>query len=237
MVDRAGRGARSNDRLPSSAMRESAQVVTHSGTPRWASATGLAFVVLFGVAATLYAGGAGSSQADVSAYYSDPGEWSHQIEGFGALTVASIALMVFVVPLCHTLVRQDWWRGVALISGTTGVVFVMLANMLWSATAFTVLIQHNYQVLATAHLLVEDAAFVGLVVAMAAAIPWVLIVSLAGARQGAVPGWFGALGVASAVAQALSYWYFPLAVFLLWVVVASVLLAVRWPVLLKRQVG
>ena len=210
-------------------MRESAQMVAQSGTPRWASATGLAFVVLFGVAATLYAGGAGSSQGDVSAYYSDPGQWSHQIEGFGVLTIASLALMIFVVTLCQTLVRRDWWRGVALMSGTTGVVFLMLANMLWSATAFTVLIQHNYQVLATTHLLVEDAAFVGLVVAMAATIPWVLIVSWSGVRLGAMPGWFGALGVASAVAQALSYWYLPLAVFLLWVVVASVLLAVRWP--------
>ena len=122
-----------------------------SGTPRWASATGLVFVLLFGVAATLYAGGAGSSRPDVSAYYSDPGQWSHQIEGFAALTIASIALMVFVVTLCHTLVRQVWWRDVALMSGTAGVVFLMLA---------------------TTHLLVEDAAFVGLVVAMAAAIPW-----------------------------------------------------------------
>lgn len=210
-------------------------MVMQSGTPRWASATGLAFVLLFGVAATLYAGGAGSSQPDVSAYYSDPGQWSHQIEGFAALTIASIALMVFVVTLCHTLVRQVWWRDVALMSGTAGVVFLMLANMLWSATAFTVLIQHKYQVLATTHLLVEDAAFVGLVVAMAAAIPLVLIVSLSAVRQGAMPGWFGALGVASAVGQALSYWYFPLAIFLLWVVVASLLLAVRWRAILQRQ--
>ena len=192
-------------------------------------------MVLFGVAATLYAGGAGSSQTDVSAYYSDPGEWSHQIEGFVVLTIASIALMIFVVTLCDTLVGQLWWRNVALISGTTAVVFLMLANMLWSATAFTVLIQHNYQVLATTHLLIEDAAFVGLVVAMAAGIPWVLIVSFAGARRGAVPGWFGALGVASALGQAASYWYFPLAVFLLWVVVGSLLLAVRWPALLRLQ--
>lgn len=216
-------------------MRESASMFTQTGTPRWASATGLAFVILFGVAATLYAGGAGSSQPDVSAYYSDPGQWSHQVEGFAALTIASIALMIYVVTLCHTLVRQDWWRDVALMSGTAGVVFLMFANMLWSATAFTVLIQHKYQVLATTHLLVEDAAFVGLVVAMAAAIPWVLIVSWSGARQGAVPIWFGALGAASALGQALSYWYFPLAIFLLWVVVGSLLLAVRWPALLKLQ--
>ncbi len=210
-------------------------MVIRSGTPRWASATGLAFVVLFGVAATLYASGAGSSQPDVSAYYSDPGQWSQQIEGFGVLTVASIALMIFVVTLCHTLIRQVWWRDVALLSGTAGVVFLMLANMLWSATAFTVLIQHHYQVLATTHLLVEDAAFVGLVVAMAAAIPWVLIVSWSGARQGVVPIWFGALGAASTLGQALSYWYFPLAIFLLWVVVASLLLAVRWPALSEPQ--
>ncbi|HEV2416151.1 MAG TPA: hypothetical protein VGX27_15215 [Candidatus Dormibacteraeota bacterium] len=196
----------------------------------------MAFVVLFGVAATLYASGAGSSQPDVSAYYSDPGQWSQQIEGFGVLTVASIALMIFVVTLCHTLIRQVWWRDVALLSGTAGVVFLMLANMLWSATAFTVLIQHHYQVLATTHLLVEDAAFVGLVVAMAAAIPWVLIVSWSGARQGVVPIWFGALGgAASALGQALSYWYFPLAIFLLWVVVASLLLAVRWRALSEPQ--
>ena len=210
-------------------------MVMQGGTPRWASATGVAFVVLFGVAATLYAGGAGSSQPDVSAYYSDPRQWSHQIEGFAVLTLASLGLMIFVVTLCHSLVRQVWWRDVALLSGTAGVVFLMLANMLWSATAFTVLIQRNYQVLATTHLLVEDAAFVGLVVAMAAAIPWVLIVSLLAVRQGVMPTWFGALGAASALGQALSYWYFPLAVFLLWVVVASVLVAVRWPVLLKLQ--
>ena len=63
----------------------------------------------------------------------------------------------------------------------------------------------------------------------------VLIVSWFAAREGAMPGWFGALGAASVLGQALSYWYFPLAVFLLWVVVGSLLLAVRWPALLKLQ--
>jgi hypothetical protein len=58
-------------------------------------------------------------------------------------------------------------------TGAATVIFRRVANTLWAATAFTVEIQGSYQVSASSHLLVEDAAFVSLVTAMVAAIPWV----------------------------------------------------------------
>lgn len=196
---------------------------------RWASSSGLAFVLLFGLAAALYAGGAGSSQTAISAYYADAGSWAHQIEGFAVLTGGGLAMMVYVVTLSRRLVRDGWWREVSVVSGTIGVVFLMLANTMWAATAFTVLIQGSYSVAATSHLLIEDMAFLCLVTGMAAAIPWVLIVSFSGASDGATPRWFAALGVVAAAGQLLSYWYLPLAAFLLWVIVGSLLLTVRRP--------
>jgi hypothetical protein len=197
---------------------------------RYAAASGVVFVVLFAVAATLYAGGAGSTQTDITAYYSDSSAYAHQIEGFAVLTAASLALVVFVVVSTRSLVARGLLSDVAIASGTIACGFLFLANTLWAATAFTVTIERSYAVSASTHLIVEDAAFACLVTSMAAALPWVLITSFGGRA----PRWLIPVGVISSIGQVLAYWYLPLGAFLLWVAVVGVLLVVR-PITLESD--
>jgi hypothetical protein len=199
---------------------------TPSGT-RWAGLCGAGFVVLFAIAAALYGAGAGADQGDITAYYADFGSRVHQLGGFAVLLLATALLLVYVVYSTFQTVQDAPLRLTAMLSGAIGTVFVMLANALWAATAFTVQIQSSYTVAASSHLLMEDAAFVCLITGMVIAIPWVLITALSGRRSGDLPTWFAALAVLSAMGQALSYWYFPLAAFLAWVLAGSVLLTRR----------
>jgi len=198
--------------------------------------SGLGFVVCFAIAALLYGSGAGSQQREISAYYANSGSRIHQIEGFAVLLVGCIVLMVYVAVLQTFVAEGSLMRQVGGISGTSAIVFLMLANALWASTAFTVEIQHfGYAVDVGSHLLLEDAAFVCLITAMLAAIPWVLVTSISGARSGAMPRWFAPLGVIASVGQGFAYWYFPLVGFLLWVAAGSILVVRKSISELPRQ--
>jgi hypothetical protein len=194
-----------------------------AGWKRLTGLSGLGFVICFAIAAVLYGSGAGFQQREISAYYADSGNRIHQIEGFAVLLAGCILLMVYVAVLQRFVAEGSLMRQVGAISGTGAVVFLMLANALWASTAFTVEIQRGYTVDAGSHLLLEDAAFVCLITAMVAAIPWVLITSISGARTGAMPRWVALLGIVASVGQLLAYWYVPLVGFLLWVATGSIL--------------
>ena len=195
-----------------------------SGWRRLTGLSGLGFVVCFLIAAALYGGGAGSQQREIAAYYADSGRYIHQIEGFAVLIGGCIVLMVYVAVLQSLVAERSLMRQLADISGTSAVVFLMLANALWAATAFAVQIQRGYAVDARSHLLLEDASFVCLITAMVAAIPWVLVTSISGARSASMPRWFALLGIIASVGQVLAYWYVPLVGFLLWVATGSILI-------------
>ena len=68
--------------------------------------------------------------------------------------------MTFVAFSTRALIGEGVSRDLALISGASACAFLLLANTLWAATAFTVVIQLTYDVSASTHLIVEDAAFV-----------------------------------------------------------------------------
>jgi hypothetical protein len=99
-----------------------------------------------------------------------------------------------------------------------------VGNALWAATAFTAELESGYRTNPQAHLLIEDAAFIAVVSAMAMAIPFVAVTSLAASTSRQLPRWFGALGFFGILGLAAAYWYFPLFVFLVWIASGSLLL-------------
>jgi hypothetical protein len=198
---------------------------------QWTALSGAAFVMLFALAAGLYGGGAGSGAPDILAYYSRPTSWRHQEYGFAVLLVACLFLLHYVAELRARVNPPEPAGTVLILSGGATVVLLMIANALWAATAFTVQIQRAASFTdPSAHLLVEDAAFVFLVTAAAAAIPMVIVASVEGLRRRVMPLWFTILGVLALVGLVTAYWYFPLSVFLLWIAVGSVLLSRSRPV-------
>jgi hypothetical protein len=104
-----------------------------------------------------------------------------------------------------------------------------VGNALWAASAFTAEIESGYRVNPQSHLLIEDAAFVIVVSAMAIAIPFVAVSSVVASRTRRLPRWFAYLGIVAAVGLAGAYWYLPLLGFLVWISCGSLLLATASP--------
>jgi hypothetical protein len=177
--------------------------------PRWCAFAGLAFVALFAAGAAVYGSGAGSSNAEITAYYADHGNRLHQLIGFALVASAAVLLAVFVAGLRPRA---------AVVSGALSAGLLLVANALWAASAFTVELEDGYRLSPATHLLFEDAGFACFVSAAAAAIPLAVTVSF----ERATPRWLAGLGLAAAVALAASYFYFPYFVFLAWVACVSV---------------
>lgn len=188
--------------------------------------SGVIFVVLFVLAVVAYAGGAGSDPAGISAYYARPASWRHQELGFALMLAACLFLIVYLAVLARLLPATGPARTIATISAAVHVGLLIAANALWASSAFFADIEGvNHPVDPTTHLMVEDAGYAALVSAAAAAIPVVLAVSWHAWKDRAQPDWYAALGLAAAAGLAGTYWYFPLAAFLLWLVAGSVLLS------------
>jgi hypothetical protein len=187
--------------------------------------SGLLFVVCFGLAVGLYGSGAGTARAEIVAYYASEADRMRQIAGFAALLAGCVFLLVHVGVLVRAVVVHEQLATIALLSGGAATLMLAITNALWAASAFTAEIERNYQVSVAIHLLIEDTGFVVLVTGMAMAIPFVAAVSLAATRAAGLPRWFGLLGGLSVVGLAAGYWYWPLAVFLVWIGCSSVLLA------------
>ena len=176
--------------------------------PRSCASAGLAFVAFFVAGAAVYGSGAGSSDAEIAAYYASHGNRLHQLIGFGLVAAAGVLLAVFAAGFASR---------VAIVGGVLSAALLLVANALWAAGAFTVELEPHYMLPPRTHLLLEDAGFACFVSAAAAAIPLVVAVSV----ERSTPRWLAALGLAAAVALALSYFYFPFFVFLAWVAVVA----------------
>jgi hypothetical protein len=156
----------------------------------------------------VYGSGAGSSDAEIAAYYASHGNRLHQLIGFGLVAAAGVLLAVFAAGFASR---------VAIVGGVLSAALLLVANALWAASAFTVELEPRYVLSPPTHLLLEDAGFACFVSAAAAAIPLVVAASV----ERTTPRWLAGLGVAPAVALALSYFYFPFFVFLAWVAAAA----------------
>lgn len=176
--------------------------------PRWCAFAGLAFVALFAVGAAVYGSGAGSSDAEIAAYYASHGNRLHQLIGFGLVAAAGVLLAAFAAGLASR---------VAHVGGVLCAALLLVANALWAASAFTVELEPGYVLSPRTHLLFEDAGFACFVSAAAAAILLVVAVSF----ERATPRWLAGGGVAAALALALSYFYFPFFVFLAWIALVA----------------
>jgi hypothetical protein len=192
---------------------------------RWLPLTGLAFVGCFALAVGLYGSGAGSDPTAVVAYYATSADRLRQIGGFAVLLTGCVFFLVYVVVLVRAASVSEPLSTVALFSGGSAALLLAIGNALWAGSAFTAEIERNYRVPASTHLLIEDAGFVVVLSSMAMAIPCVLVVSLATWHSRRLPRWFALFGIVTALALAAAYWYWPLAVFLVWIACGSFLLA------------
>ena len=191
---------------------------------RWLSLCGAAFVACFAGSVAVYGGGAGGDPGGIVAYYADPSDRLRQIAEFTLLLAGCVCLLVFVVFVARQLVDDELLASAAVVSGGGSTLLLAVANALWAASAFTAAIERNYRISPATHLLFEDAGFAVVVTAMAFAIPFVAVVTVAARRSRRLPGWFAALGLVCVSGLATAYWYWPIAAYLAWIASASTLL-------------
>jgi hypothetical protein len=190
---------------------------------RWLALSGIAFVVCFAAAAIAYGGGAGSSPAEIHAYYSASGEQARQLAGFGLLLLGAMCLLLFVATLRIAVIRDELLGTVAVSSGAAAATLLTVANGLWAGTAFTAHFEGAGRISRSTHLMLEDTGFGFFIAAAATAIPFVAATALAAAREEQTRAWFGWLSVVAVGGLATAYWYVPTAFFLAWVLAASAL--------------
>jgi hypothetical protein len=185
--------------------------------PHLRAVGGIGFVAAFVAGAIAYGSGAGTSNAEIAAYYASHGNRMHQIVGFALIVLATVLLVVFVADLGAVL--PPGRSVVAFVSGGCAASLLFAANALWAASALTMELESGYRIDPRTHLLFEDAGLALFVSGAAVAVPLVGVVSL----WGTYARWFALAGILVVVALATSYWYFPFFVFLAWVALAAVL--------------
>jgi len=190
---------------------------------RWTTAIGgIGFVSFFVIGATLYGNGAGRYSQEIVAYYSQQANRLAQIEGFATLTAGLVLLVAFVSGLRSIATNSEPWSSLMFGTGMATVVCLVIANTLWASSAFTTVIERGYVIDPRSHLLLEDSGFTFLVAAGAMGAAFVAATSLGGVRDGLLPTWLAWLGLPVAVALLAVYWYLPLFVFLVWIVLVSI---------------
>lgn len=183
---------------------------------KWSAWCGLGFVLLFAVGAAVYGHGAGSDAVDIVAYYARASGRTHQLAGFAIVTCAGVLFAVFAVALGTRL--GGLTGAVATASGTLSAGLLLAANTLWAGSAWTVALQQNYPIDPNTHLLLEDTGYAFFVTSAAAAVPLVLAVC----ADQLAPGWLRWSAVPAVVGLALSVYYVPYAIFLLWVAATAI---------------
>lgn len=178
---------------------------------------GIGFAVGFVAGVVAYGSGAGSSNAEITAYYASHGNRLHQVVGFALIVVATALFVVFVAGVGEVLPPRR--SVVAFVSGGCAAALLFAANALWAASALTVELESGYRIDPPTHLLFEDAGFALFVSAAAAAVPLVVAVSL----WGAYARWFALSGIVVVTTLATTYWYLPFFAFVAWVAFAALL--------------
>jgi hypothetical protein len=114
-------------------------------------------------------------------------------------------------------------------SGVASAIMWVLGGILFTAPALTASSTSAVDVLPSTFRMLQNAGYLSWVVAAAIGSVMVWAVSALVLRGSVMPRWFGWFGILAGVLQLLGFFFFPLFVFWLWVLIASVLLTISAP--------
>jgi hypothetical protein len=203
---------------------------------KWAPVTGIAFVVLFLLLFFLPVDEPPQNPTaeELTAFFEEEGR-ARPIREFFLAGLGAASLMWFSGSLRAHLRRVEGAPGrlsaVAFGSGMGAAVLLFVAGSLFLAPASTVVFAEEAdRVLLdpSASQVAESAGFIAFTYALFAAAVMITASSLLAVRSGALPVWFGWVGFVVALALVFNVLYFfGFLVFLLWILVASIILMMR----------
>jgi hypothetical protein len=194
---------------------------------RWAAAAGIVFVVLF-VAGFVVFGGP-STNAKWAGWYSDGGHRASAIVGAYLSAFAILAFLWFVAGLRHRLTQAGASQALLGLASAAAVVFAVLALASIAARAnIPGGKEFGNEALPSGRDLPEQLNGLGFALLL---LPGALALSVftgtvtAACRQvAALPGWLTVAGYVVAVALLAGVLFFPVVLFLLWTLIASIVL-------------
>ncbi len=204
--------------------------MSESRWARWGAISGIVFVVLFVVGFSLIDFPSGDdSVAKITSFYNDNGERAQLIIGCFLLTLSAVFFLWFLASLRARLLEVEGPPGrLTSIAFSGGIVFVTLlmvaAAVFMSVAANITFGDEKFGGAESARLLPGLGYPILLIGGMFAAIAMIDATSVLIIRTSTLPRWIGWFGFVTAVVLLFSFLFFPLLLFLLWVVFTSVAL-------------
>lgn len=196
---------------------------------RWSPLAGVAFVVLWLVALGV-GGGPGDTPEEVSSYYADSGNRAREFFSFFLLVAAVLAFLWFLGALRAILVRVEGdparWTALAFGAGVASAALMLGAAAVFVASAGAAG-NDDFRLDPHASNLLSNAGYALLVCSVMTAGLVVLATSIVALRTPVLPRWAALAGFVVAPALLFAIFFFPLFVWLAWVLLVSVLVLLR----------
>lgn len=197
---------------------------------RWAPLSGIAYVVLFVVALVVSGDGAGNTAQEYADYYADSTNRTREIFTLFLLIGAALVLLWFVAALRGILVRAEGeaarWTALAFGAGVASASLLCVAASLFAAPAILAE-DGDFELDPGAGSLFANAGYAAFVSSVMIAGMLVFATSIVSARTGVLPRWLGLVGFLVAAIMLFAVFFFPLFVWLAWLLAVSIVLILR----------
>jgi hypothetical protein len=209
------------------------------GLARWAALGGLLYVVLFVVGTiVMFSGAAGGDDppAKVIAWYSDSGHRDRVNIGWIVAGLGVFFLLWFIAALRRSVSAADGEGLLTAVTTIGGTIYAALAfASLGLNAAVRTMSDDTYQHRVFPELIhaADDAGYVIHATGTAGLGAMIIAASLAFGWSGAWPKWASWLGVFAGVCAIAAIFFFTQFVFLLWILIVSVLLFTRPPLVVR----
>jgi hypothetical protein len=195
---------------------------------RWSALAGVLFVALFMLGIAL-SNSSGDTTAKMESYYADGGHRTREFVAFFLIVAAGLAFLSFLGTLRAAVMKAE--AGPGTLSGLVfgpGIAFValFLAGNAISRAPAALADEKNFKLDGNTAELFNDAGYMLFVSGVMVAAIMVLSVSMSALRTGALPAWLGWAGLVVAVTMLFSIIFFPILIFLAWVLVVSLVMVV-----------
>jgi hypothetical protein len=199
---------------------------------RWAPIGGIVFVAFWIVAFALsLVEEPGTTDAEVVSHYTDPGNQGRAQMSSFLIVLAGLAFLWFLTGLRARLARAEGQVGMlttlAFGAGLVSSALWLVASVFWMGVGYTAQETPEFTVDPDSARLVAEMGYLIWVFGTVVALLLVLATSLVGLRTDLVPRWFAWLGLVGAATMLLTVLFVGFLVFLVWLLVASILLLVR----------
>jgi hypothetical protein len=197
---------------------------------RWSPLAGVAFAILVLAALGVSLSGPGDTPAEVADWYADDSNRGAAFFVFFLLVGAALVFLWFLAALRGVLVRAEGdparWTALAFGAGVASATLLLASASLYVTPAVTAGQDAFPFDPSTANAL-ENAGYALLLCSTMSGALVALGTSIVAHRTGLLPRWLSLAGFLVAAALLLAFLYFPLFVWVAWVLAVSIVLLVR----------